>query len=572
MSVASGETQAAFCDTLVDELIRGGVTDAVICPGSRSTPLTLAIARSELVAHVRLDERSASFFALGMAKRTQRAVILVVTSGTAAAELHAAVAEASLDDVPLVVVTADRPPELHDIGAPQTIPQGGIFGSLPRYSFDPGSVVALPPRAWRSIANRLVVEAIGVSGPPGPVHANLGFVEPLVAPPSEGPPGRPDGQPWGVVEDLGGIRSDGFVEMDRRRGIIVAGAGCGSASLVLEAGATLGWPVLADPRSGLRWPGSGVVRYADGILRTHKADDLRPEVILLAGAPPASKVLTEWISASAEVGATVLRLGLHGPRRHASRAAARFLVGPPDVLWRSITASGGAIPSGWRESWLALDEAAEIAVEHVVATQPLCEPGVARTVASSLSSATTLVASSSMPLRDLEWFGGAVAAGAQVLSNRGANGIDGVVSTALGVASSGNGPVVGLVGDLAFLHDVSALVDGLEGDASCVLVVVDNGGGGIFSFLPQRAALSDDDFESYFGTPRRPSVAAVAAGFGHDVASVASSQELEQALASSIGMAGITVIVCELPGRDDNVLVHDQINEAIAHALEGSEG
>lgn len=567
MSVASGETQAAFCDTLVDELVRAGVTDAVICPGSRSTPLTLAIARSSLTPHVRLDERSASFFALGLAKRTRRAVVTVVTSGTAAAELHAAVAEASLDDVPLVVITADRPPELHDIGAPQTIPQGGMFGPLPRFSFDPGAVVALPVTAWRSIANRLVIEAMGVTGPPGPVHANLGFVEPLVASPGALPPGRPDGQPWGLVERPDSVSVGLLEELAGRRGVIVAGFGCGSAPHVVAAAAELGWPVFADPRSGLRAPGSGAIFYADGILRTDLARDLRPEVIIVAGAPPASKVLNEWISTSSDEGATIVRLGLHGPARHASRAGAVFVVGPPDALWRSISSSVGAAPEEWLRTWQLFADAADAAVKGFVATAPLSEPGVARTVASHLHPATTLVVSSSMPLRDLEWFGGSITTGIDVLSNRGANGIDGVVSTALGAASSGEGSVVALVGDLAFLHDVSALVDGLEGDDSCVVVVVDNGGGGIFSFLPQREALSEGTFESYFGTPRRPSIAAVAAGFGHAVASVGSNEELAQVLDSSIGKPGIKVVVCELSSRDENVVVHEQLNKAIAHAV-----
>ena len=570
MSVATGARQAAFCDTLVDELIRAGVREAVICPGSRSTPMTLAVARSSLRAHVRLDERSAGFFALGLAKRSGRPSLLVVTSGTAAAELHAAVAEASLDDVPIIVVTADRPPELHHIGSPQTIPQSAMFGPLARFSFDPGPAASLPRSSWRPIASRLVAEAAGWIGAPGPVHANLGFVDPLVGVADEAPPGRPAGEPWFTATDVGTVVGpDSFGLLAGRRGVIVAGRGCGEDRLILAGAATLGWPVIADPRSGLRKEGSGVVTSADSLLRSARvAECLAPEVIVLAGAPPASKVVGEWISRCSQGGARIVVVGEHGPARHPSRTPADFVVSRPASFFAALDALDLAPVDGWSERWRTLDARADEVIAQLLATDALTEPGVARLVASAVPPGTTIVASSSMPLRDLEWFGGAIAGDAEVLANRGANGIDGVVSTALGAASVAEGPVVALVGDLAFFHDASALVDGLEGGSRAVIVVVDNHGGGIFSFLPQRGLLAGEEFERFFGTPRRAKVAEVARGFGVNCTEVATAPELSEAIRKGLATDGITVVVARVGARDANVAFHDLLNEEVAKAAE----
>lgn len=569
MSVATGARQAAFCDTMVDELIRAGVRDAVICPGSRSTPLTLAVARSSLRVHVRLDERSAGFFALGLAKRSGRPSLIVVTSGTAAAELHAAVAEASLDDVPFIVVTADRPPELHDIGAPQTIPQSEMFAPLTRFSMSPGTASALPRASWRAIASRLAAEATGLVGSPGPVHANLGFVDPLVGRAEELPPGRPSAEPWFrapvVYHELSSVV---FTQLEARRGVIVAGRGCGAAATLLAGAVALGWPVIADPRSGLRSEGTGVITTADSLLRSpHVVDRLDPEVIVLVGAPPASKVVGEWISTCASEGARVIVIGEHGPARHPTRTAADFVVTEPTSFFAGLASADLTACVDWRELWSALEVRADEVIGSLLDAEALSEPSVARTVARAVGQAATIVASSSMPLRDLEWFGGTISTAGAVLANRGANGIDGVVSMALGAATGGEGPVVALVGDLAFFHDVSALVDGLAPGSSAVIVVVDNDGGGIFSFLPQHELLDPEVFETLFGTPRRTEVAHVARGFGVDCVEVQTTDELRGALVDAMAVDGVTVLVARVRDRDANVELHNRLNATVAAAV-----
>ncbi|HLH47502.1 MAG TPA: 2-succinyl-5-enolpyruvyl-6-hydroxy-3-cyclohexene-1-carboxylic-acid synthase, partial [Acidimicrobiales bacterium] len=300
MTDAAG-VQAAFAAVLVDEWARAGLTDAVVAPGSRSTPLLAALAADgRLRLHVVLDERSAGFTALGLGLATGRPAPVVTTSGTAAVELHPAVVEADQAGVPLLAVTADRPPELHRVGAPQTVVQAGLFGGSVRFSADPGVADAATAGSWRSLASRAVLETTDHPAGPGPVHLNLHFREPLLGPASELPPGRPDGGPWhaaagrraldppaGFVTRLAAVAGD--------RGLVVAGAGAGAAALRL--GEVLRWPVLADPRSGARRPHPLVVAAADALLRTDPVRDWRPDHVLRLGRPWASKVLAQWLGA-----------------------------------------------------------------------------------------------------------------------------------------------------------------------------------------------------------------------------------------------------------------------------------
>ena len=566
MSVATGSIQAAFCATLIDELERAGVTDAVVSPGSRSTPLALAIAGSSLRMHVRLDERSACFVAVGLARTTQRPVLVLVTSGTAAAELLAGVVEAQLDRVPLIVATADRPPELHGIGAAQTIEQRGIFGPHVLSAIDPGPVHALPPSSWRPIASRLVHDAL--TGPcAGPVAINLPFVEPLVAEPGPVPPGRSGGRPW--YSTAPGAKTSAVELAVGGRGVIVAGQGAGSSDLVLGAARRLGWPVLADPRSGLSSSDPCVVTVADTIVRDDRlAATMRPETILIAGAPPASKVLAGWIDDAAAAGAELVLLGGDGLHRHPSQLAALVVPGPADHCWPRLRPGGVPDDPSWLGRWSALQGAIDSTFAQALDDPAWNEPAVVRTIA-QLDAASTIVASSSMPIRDLEWFGGTRPRPPVIHANRGANGIDGVVSTAMGVALGSPGPVVAIVGDLAFLHDVSSLVEGLgEGDqGSLTIVVLDNGGGGIFSFLPQRSSVPAEAFARLFTTQRSPRPEAVAAGFGLRSHVVADAGSLRTRLAESVGSAGISVIVCQLPDHDSNVEVHARlVADAVAAA------
>ncbi|MGH9081714.1 MAG: 2-succinyl-5-enolpyruvyl-6-hydroxy-3-cyclohexene-1-carboxylic-acid synthase, partial [Acidimicrobiales bacterium] len=315
-------TQATFAATLADEWVRSGVTDAVVCPGSRSAPLALALAeRAELRVHVRLDERGAGFFALGLAMATGRPPVVCTTSGTAAAELHPAVVEAHYGRVPVIVCTADRPPELQGVGAPQTIDQRGLFGSAVRWSADPGVPVESTRRTWRALAARAVLEASAGPTGPGPVHLNLAFREPLLAEAGPLPAGGADGRPSvrvgtapgtapgtvpgtapgpaaGTAPGPGGATgADAARTWHRRRGVLVAGAGAGPPELVLALAEALGWPLLADPRSGCRTDHPAVVGAADALLRSEAVGTaLRPEVAVVLGSPWTSKALGAWLA------------------------------------------------------------------------------------------------------------------------------------------------------------------------------------------------------------------------------------------------------------------------------------
>ncbi len=475
---------------------------------------------------MRLDERSAAFFALGVALASGRPVLLLVTSGTAAAEVHAAVCEADLSSVPLIVVTADRPPELHGVGAPQTIDQAGLFGRVVREAADPGVARLEVSSSWRPLARRLWRRSRGEGTTPGPVHLNAAFIEPLVA--SAGDlPRRVDTEamtisPERVTLSLGG-----------RRVLVVAGARSDreSVSQLVSAGAALvGDVTVVDALS-----------HADVLVRDDAlAAELRPDLVIRLGGLPSSKVLgqrlREWAAPTISV------RGVDEPA-------------DPDGLSGVVTRGRVEIAEGDRANeeyatrWRTLSEAVRKGLQSV---ERWCEPVVAGDVArEAKESARALVVGSSMPVRDVEWW--ASDRPERVFSNRGANGIDGVVSTLCGVASVT--PALGLVGDLTMLHDVSALVEGSP-SGSATLVVLDNGGGGIFSFLSQRSVLEERRFEHLFGTPRAHDLVTVARAFSHHAERVETREHLRDALQASRHRPGLSVIVAALPSRDENVETH----------------
>jgi 2-succinyl-5-enolpyruvyl-6-hydroxy-3-cyclohexene-1-carboxylate synthase len=554
--------QATFSATLVDEWVRCGVTEAVICPGSRSTPLALALA-ARLRGHVRLDERSAGFYALGLAQATGRPTVICVTSGTAAAELHPAVVEAHHARVPLIVCTADRPPELLDTGAPQTIDQVGLFTTATRWSSNPGVPTAEQQPVWRPLAARAYEEAVRGPSGPGPVHLNLAFREPLTGTP-DALPDRPG------PKAVPGVRRPrpalDFAPL-QGNGMIVAGGLSPAApdpARVHELAEHLSWPVLADPRSGSRRPGT--IAAADAIVRTEPP---LPETVVLLGSPWLSKALNAYVSEAAEKGARVIVLDPWHQWTDPTRVATEFLQCDPDEWLAAAIDSAKPADPAWLKSWRAMEDAAQAAIEDALALD-LSEPQVARLLyAHAANRNATIVVSASMPIRDLEWYGAPQPAPPRVLANRGANGIDGIVSTALGVAAATSNPrsessssTFALLGDLAFLHDVSGLVN-IDPAARCTFVVVDNGGGGIFSFLPQADALEPEIFESLFGTPPRSDIGAVARGFGLTVHEVTTTDEFKAALDN----AHPAVIHVRVPGRADNVARHEAINQAVRRAL-----
>ena len=546
--------QATFAATLVDEWVDLGVTDAVVCPGSRSTPLALALAR-RLRVHVRLDERSAAFFALGLALATGRPTVVCVTSGTAAVELHPAVVEADYARVPLIVCTADRPPELHGTGAPQTIDQEGLYTWSTRWAVSPGVPSEEQRAAWRPLAGRAYAEAaLGERGP-GPVHLNLAFREPLVGEEGELPPGPgPRVRPAAVA---GTPPLEGAAPLGGR-GLLIVGALASEPAdpkLVRRLAERLGWPLLADPLSGCRLEGS--VAAADAIARTGVP---LPETVVSIGTPWLSKAIAEYVARAAAAGARVVTVDPWRQWVDPTRAATEFHhVGADAWIVDALEHAEDGVPD-WLELWQSCEERAQAAIDSALGSE-VTEPWVARAVyRHAAETGTTLFVSSSMPIRDLEWYAPALPAPPRVHANRGVNGIDGIVSTALGIAAAGT-RTVALLGDLAFLHDVSGLVNLSE--QPCQFVVLDNGGGGIFSFLPQAESTDKDMFEQVFGTPPTSDLALVAQGFGLPVIDVTARPELEMGLSEPAP----ALLRVRVPGRAENVALHRAINDEVRRAL-----
>lgn len=537
------DVQATFCATLVDEWIGLGVRHAVIAPGSRSTPMAVAVTdRPELAVHVVHDERSAAFVALGLGLDGSPALLLC-TSGTAAANFYPAVVEANLSEVPMIVLTADRPEELRGVGAPQTIDQIELYGGHVRWFHDPGVPQVAGRHAWRRVAADAWAHAAT-----GPVQLNLPFREPLLGAARELPaPIDPPG-PVRRARRLDAV-PDGF---DRQRGVILAGGRSGvEAREVAALHEMTQWPILADPMSGMRQL-DGVVTTADALLRHDVfAADHAPEVVVRVGRPASSKVLAQW---GARSDALVVQVG--GPGRIDPEHNVTAVC---DIASLLAASPAGATGTTWAARWQHAERRAAEAIERELASSAvLTEPGVARCVADNLPQRAVLTVASSMPVRDLEWFGGV---NASAHSNRGANGIDGVTSTALGRALAGVTSVV-LIGDLAFVHDANALVALAGRGADLRIVVVDNDGGGIFSFLPQADALAGERFEQLFGTPLGADIELLGQAHRIPTRTVTSVDDL----AGQLGRPGPWIV--RVPSdRDENVAVHRRLHAAVAEAL-----
>lgn len=558
---AQPSAQATFCATLVDEWVRRGLAHAVIAPGSRSTPMALALAaREELRIHVLHDERSAAFVALGIGSVAGVPAALLCTSGTAATHFHAAVVEASLSNVPLLVLTADRPPELHGVGAPQTIDQTHLYGRAPRWFQDPGVPDDAARGSWRGLAARAFVACTGAE--PGPVHLNLPFREPLLGAAGPLPPalsvlGAAASPPAGGAADCGEL----LQLIDGKRGVIVAGRGVDDPAAVSAAAAAMGWPVLADPRSGCR-PVQQAVLAFDAIVRHPGfAAANRPEVVLRFGEPPSSKALVEWLAGGDAVEVQVDASARVIDPGH--RIALRVQASASQVCRQLVEHVVAGDSSGWLETWLAADQRAQVAIDQVLGAEPhMSEPATARVLTGESMDGCRLVLGSSMPVRDAEWYGRRCP-GLAVHSNRGANGIDGVVGTAVGVAIASRQPTVVLLGDVSFCHDASSLTALAARGLDLTIVVLDNDGGGIFSFLPQAEQLAAERFEQLYGTPHGTDIVALAAAHGIAAHDVAAPDDLLQAV--TVTGTSVVRIAGDRPANTD---LHRRLNAAVAAALD----
>ena len=563
---SSAATTATFCATLVDEWLHCGVRHAVVSPGSRSTPIALEIAnRQEIEMHIFHDERSAAFAALGIAKASGVPAILVCSSGTAAVEFHPAVVEAHHSETPILICTADRPAELQGVGAPQTIDQQNLYGVAIRKFVNAEVANDSESHTWRHIARDLFATSLG--DVQGPVHLNLRFREPLMGFATNLPPRSANDAVITKKVALPSSRSLRKLNkaLESENGLIIAGPENYRVESILRLAETLGWPIIADPRSGTRVPNKLVVAGADAILRDEDfSKRLRPDVVLRFGTLPASKVVNSWLSGS---GANQVVITTTPSLTDPDRQCSLHIVSDIDELCAGLVSvhSKESIRNrslSWLDKWIAAEDSAQKAINAALADEPgLTEPGVARAIYALVPEASHLVVSSSMPIRDVEWFG-APRNGLRVHANRGANGIDGVVSTAVGVALATRQPTTLLIGDIALLHDVNGLINLASRKIDLRIVVIDNNGGGIFSFLPQAQTLDEAKFEKIFGTPHDANIKMLAQAHQINTHELTNISDLAEVL-SQRG-PWLARIVTD---RQENVKVHERINQMVASNL-----
>ncbi len=561
MTYPNGST--ALASVVVDELCRGGVGLAAAGPGSRSTAVVLAMdARPDLEVVMCVDERSAAFHALGWSKATGRPTAVLTTSGTAVANLLPAVVEADLSGSQLLVVSADRPPESRGVGANQSIAQSRMFVEYVRATMELGPAEPHPsaPRWWRSTVSQALAFMAGFAGRPGPVHLNLSFREPTVPVVDDGrtrsepypydQAGRADGRPW-TESAWAPVPPEQVMErlvsaVERaRRGLILAGGGTDGSMGVPRLGRHLGWPVLATAESGLRG--------TNGILSTghHLVGRHAPDLIVRFGTPGPSRRMVDLVSSpipQVVVGdmwsdpGRMADLLVGGDAEHISRALVERVEARPEESWGS-----------W---WRLTDQAVTLALGPELSSG-LSEPSVA--AATARLGADVMVVASSMPIRDVEMYAFDTP---PIVANRGASGIDGFVSTALG-ASHPHRRSLALTGDLSLLHDSNGFI--ANPLPACVFVVVDNGGGGIFSFLPQ-ADHADQEFERLFATPHGRDLGKLADLHGADCRPLEDVGGLPGAVEEAWEKGGVSILVASTD-RAGNVAEHVRLASVAADAV-----
>lgn len=509
---------------IIDEMIRCGVTDIVIAPGSRNAPLSIASASAAAVGrvrlHTRIDERSAGFLALGLAKGSGRASAVITTSGTAVANLHPAVLEASHSDLPLLVVTADRPIELRGTGANQTTHQDHLFGRSVRHFAEIGEV---NDEAFiRSAVSRAVHNTST-----GPVHINVPLREPLVGDGQAGP-GRPDGMPWTTVMETFPHNFDISLDLPSRGVVVVAHDHRVSSQEIEQFAHAMGWPIVSeDVLSIPSAVGHASLFLADESVRSA----LRPEMAIVVGRPVLSRSVAALIRESNRVVVVDPAAVWSDPQRVA------------ELVLPDLPVAEGDVDPAWLSQWRSVQARAA----SVIASLPEWSEGAAlKRLAAELPAECALFIGASRPIRDLEGFA-TPRDGVTSFANRGLAGIDGSVSTAVGIALALDVPTYAVMGDLTFLHDINGLlIPRSDQTPDLTFVVIDNNGGGIFSTLPQRNV---EDFERIFGTPHDRSVAEIARAYGVDVVEIASQEELVAALH---GGKGIRVVAASMPPRSSN--------------------
>lgn len=574
----------AFAGVFVDELARCGLKHVCICPGSRSSPLAISFARhQDIKKWVHLDERSAAFFALGIAKHTRQPVAIVCSSGTAVANLSPAIIEAFYSGVPLLALTADRPPELHDWGALQTIDQANLFGNHIKWSAAMPAPEVTPSLITfvRAMAGRAFATACAV--PAGPVHLNFPFREPL-EPSVVSTDLPPDFSTWQegrsekrqYLKSMGpAVRAPSGEELQqlaadlisKERGIIICGpdTDVNLAGSVVELARRLGYPVMADSLSGVRCGKHDISpvidcydMFIDDMELTGK---FTPDVIIRFGALPVSKPLAVYMERNPQ---------------------ARHILVDPGAQWRDPLHLAGevwhvdepqfcnrladALPdkpenTGWSRQWHDLNKSVRKAMSQELENYDEMFEGKVFSELSRLLLANSIIfTGNSMPIRDMDTFFTATGYPLQFMANRGASGIDGIVSTALGVSAVSSDRVVLVLGDISFYHDMNGLLAAKAFNLNATIIVINNDGGGIFSFLPQSAC--EDVFEGYFATPHGLTFRATAELYGLTYRLTGDWTTFSDAVKTSLTQTGSTII--EIPGnRKRNVALHRKMREKV---------
>ena len=606
---AANPTYAYVC-AFVDELQRAGIHNVVVCPGSRSTPLAMAVAAQPGIrTWMHVDERSAAFFALGMAKRSARPVALVCTSGTAAANFFPAIVEAKLTHVPLLVLTSDRPHELRENGAPQTIDQTRLYGSHVKWSVD----VSLPEatnaalRYIRTLADR--ASALTVALPVGPVHLNFPLREPLTPAPIAGQPlpplaerdttawfGRSANAPYVSVQNTTSGETDSaivahLVELTQKvtRGIILVGPQEDASLLepLVYVAQLLGYPILADPLSQMRSIGtyhqSHVLTSYDAFLRIDAfVEKMQPDLILRFGPMPTAKPVLTYIKRYPSCPLVVIdgSEDWQEPTQLASELLHTNPVALCEALHASLVGTDVSRPSrhhtieegvihqtrtdGWLTTWQQADAYTREALQASI--QDFTEPFEGRVFTELrrlLPKGAMLYVGNSMPVRDLDtFFWGSKQL--RIMGNRGANGIDGIVSSALGASAVGAGPNVLVIGDLSFFHDMNGLLAAKLHKLNLTIIVVNNDGGGIFSFLPQ--ADYPEHFEHLFGTPTGLDFSHTASLYGGNFQRVTDWLQFRTAVQRGMNDGGLHIVEVTTE-RESNVRMHRELWKSVGRAL-----
>jgi 2-succinyl-5-enolpyruvyl-6-hydroxy-3-cyclohexene-1-carboxylate synthase len=565
--LSHAEVLSLYVGSFIDELAVAGVENICLCPGSRSTPLALAVEHHpDIKTWMHLDERSCAYFALGMAKASRKPIAILCSSGTAAVNFAPAVVEAFHSHVPLIVLTADRPPELQGLGANQTIDQVNLYGTAVKWFTN----LPLPEasdhmlRYVRMIADRAVATAM--EGARGPVHVNAPFREPLVPDPATLTAVRVSkpGKPASTASQT--ARFDDEASSQARRPLIVCGPESDldkqdAASLA----AGLGAPLLADPVSGLRGVDAPEVLGAyDGFLRhAELAAALQPDYILRFGAPPTSKPLATYLQLHRNV--RQVQVASPGAWPDPDLTADSIVFADSAAICAQLASQGRCnADASWLTAWQQAESRTIAAICNSLASPDVSEPSAIVDLAAHLPAGATVIAGNSMPVRDIDSFFPANSHVGTILANRGASGIDGVVSTALGASAASARSTVLVIGDLSFYHDMNGLLAAKRFGLKATIVLINNDGGGIFSFLPQHE--DAEHFETLWGTPHGLDFSHVAALYGVGFQRVTTREAYKAALKASFEMDGVQIVEIKTD-REENLRLHQRIWDEIANAV-----